>query len=78
MAVDQTAAWKTVADTAFNGINHCVAGGLSGGSGAAASVPRSKHSVAQGMDLSNHYRAMKDVGTGKGGVAVEGDGFMPL
>nr|POE48096.1 peptidase s41 family protein ustp [Quercus suber] len=28
MVVDQTAVWKTVADTAFNGISHCVAGEL--------------------------------------------------
>ena len=83
MAVDQSAAWKTVADTAFNGINHCVAGDYGGkysgsyGSEKRSADSRPKHAVSD-IDISEHYRAMAEVWTGRGGMVLNGDSLMPI
>ena len=77
MAVDQTAAWKTVADTAFNGINHCVAGNYGSGRKSKRAVrPRSKHAIRRDNNIAEHFRAMSEVWTGKGDVTTGGDAFM--
>ena len=77
MAVDQTAAWKTVADTAFNGINHCVAGDYGTGSKHKREVnTRSKHAIRRDTNIAEHYKAMSDVWTGKGDITLGGDAFM--
>ena len=83
MAVDQSAAWKTVADTAFNGVSHCVAGDYGGkyssssGKVIRGADPKPKHAVS-GVDISEHYRAMSEVWTGRGGMVLNGDGLMPV
>lgn len=80
MAVDMTAAWKTVADSAFHGINHCIAGGFSGGqegSREKRSVDmsrRKKHGVREDLDVEVHKKTIMDVWTGKDGFAFEGSG----
>ena len=71
MAVDMTAAWKTVADSAFNGINHCVAGGLGGHAGL-KSGQRKQHRVRRDLDTHVHKRAMAEVWTGKDGITLTG------
>lgn len=77
MAVDQTAAWKTVADTAFNGINHCVAGDYEASKRTKRdTITRSKHLIRSNIDIPEHYKAMSDVWTGKGDVTLGGDSFM--
>lgn len=80
MVVDQAAVWKSVADTAFNGKSHCVAGEYSAsgkreemGARAVQKVP-----VRANLDLSPHYQAIKDVWTGKGGLTQRGDSVMLL
>lgn len=83
MAVDQTAMWKSVADSAFNGFNRCVTG-TGNLNGAGDSTKRSlrafpRHAVRRGLDIKGHYAAFDNVWTGKGGGAtLGGDGFMPL
>lgn len=77
MAVDQSAAWKTVADTAFRGVNHCVAGSYDGS--ASSRVKRgvqAKQKIRRDMDIAEHHKAMAEVWTGKGGITQGGDGFM--
>ena len=79
MAVDQAAAWKTVADTAFRGINHCVAGSYPSGSKIKRSFgEKTRHAVRSEANIAEHFRAMTETWTGKGGVVGAGDGFMPL
>lgn len=80
MAVDQTVAWKTVADTAFNGIDHCVAGDYdSGSTKAKRALPRaSKHEIRRDLDIAEHYKAMAETWTGKGDITLGGDAFMPI
>ena len=80
MAVDQAAAWKTVADTAFNGINNCVAGDYEGSFGKVKRdlKPRSNHGRRRNLDIAEHYRAMAEVWTGKGDIAMNGDSVMIL
>ncbi|KAF2718351.1 hypothetical protein K431DRAFT_253534 [Polychaeton citri CBS 116435] len=79
MAVDQTAAWKTVADTAFNGKSHCVAGSYSGN---ATTYSRrsvsAKHAARRDVNLEEHKRSLDSVWTGKGGKIFEGNGLMLL
>ncbi|RMX99492.1 hypothetical protein D0868_09511 [Hortaea werneckii] len=78
MAVDQTATWKTVADTAFRGISHCVAGNFSSaGIGMTKRSTARKLGVRRDWDGREHYDVLRDgVWTGMGGVTVGGDGFM--
>lgn len=85
MAVDMTAAWKTVADSAFNGINHCVAGGFYderddyvGWPARRGLKKRQLHAVRRDLDVGIHKRAIQDVWTGKGGITLggNGDGYM--
>lgn len=71
MAVDQTAAWKTIADVAFNGKQGCVAGGYS-----KRGEPALKHPVRRGINLQDHHAAIGEVWTAKGGVTVGGDSIM--
>lgn len=78
MAVDQTAAWKTVADTAFNGINHCVAGSYPSSGGEARKRDAKKHVVRRDMDVAEHYRVMSEAWFGHSDITLGGDGFMPL
>jgi hypothetical protein len=79
MAVDQAAVWKAAADTAFKGVNHCVAGSYGGQyakrvkrSGAA---PR-KHAIRRDADIAGHFRAMAETWTGRGQITGDGDGYM--
>lgn len=78
MAVDQTAAWKTVADTAFRGINHCVAEDASASKIKRSNKGRMRHRARSDVDAAEHFRAMAETWTGKGGITPGGDGFMPL
>ena len=79
MAVDQSATWKTVADTAFHGVDNCVAGDYaSGGKVKRTTIEKSKHKVRSDMDVAEHFRAMAETWTGKGSITLSGDGFMPL
>ena len=78
MAVDETAVWKTVADTAFNGISHCIAGNYTAGTGVTKRGVRKQHGVRRDLDTSEHTAAIAGVWTGKGGVTLGGDALMPL
>lgn len=75
MSVDQTAAWKQVADTAFNGIDHCVAGSYSSKAKRSAAKPKMHH-VRRDMDAAEHYRVMAERWAGQGDITLGGDGFM--
>ena len=80
MAVDQTAMWKSVADSAFNGVNRCVAGGLGSGDESkkrgVSSAP--SHKTRRDLDTAEHRAAMGNVWTGRGGIIPGGDSYMPL
>lgn len=77
MAVDQTAAWKTVADTAVKGINHCVAGNYDTSTATKRSVGSTpRHLARRDLDLAEHYRAKSEVWTGKGDITLGGDAYM--
>ncbi|EME40090.1 hypothetical protein DOTSEDRAFT_91372 [Dothistroma septosporum NZE10] len=82
MAVDQVAVWKTVADSAFKGINHCIAGSLQGQ--AAGYVGRrdeksgTKHLVRRDLRKEEHEHAMRNMWTGKGDFMRGGDAHMPI
>lgn len=81
MAVDQTAMWKSVADSAFGGVDRCVAGAGSLGGGEATkkrSVSGLPHKVRRGLDTQGHYAAFDNVWTGKGDITLGGDGYMVL
>lgn len=82
MAVDQTAAWKTVADAAWGGVQRCVAGSLGGAApGYGGKVKRGlegKHRVRRGMDMGAHFKAMKETWTGRDSIVPGGDGYMVL
>lgn len=79
MVVDETAVWKTVADTAFNGISHCVAGNYTAGTGVTKrSKARKQHQLRRDIDFAAHVDAISEVWTGRGGITAGGDGFMPL
>lgn len=81
MAVDQTAMWKSVADSAFNGVDRCVAGaGSLGGSNNEKRSVRTfpRHAVRRGLDVSKEFATFDSVWTGKGGITIGGDSFMPL
>lgn len=78
MAVDQSAAWKTVADTAFNGINNCVAGDYGGTFSKAKRDAKSRrmHTRRSDNSIAEHYRAMDELWTGKNGIVLGGDSIM--
>ncbi|OQO04583.1 hypothetical protein B0A48_09505 [Cryoendolithus antarcticus] len=78
MVVDETAVWKTVADTAFNGISHCVAGSLSSNATAKRSAPMHKraHGVRRDLETEAHFAAIGTVWTGSDGTTLGGDSFM--
>ena len=82
MAVDQTAMWRSVADSAFNGVNRCVPGtgtlgGGNGGSEEKRNAPAA-HKVRRGLSTAEHVRAAAEVWTGRGQIVGDGDGYMPL
>lgn len=80
MAIDQTATWKTVADSAFNGVNHCVAGGFGDARGYIGQkrdlIGRKQHPVRRDLDTEVHRFALKNVWTGSDGVTLGGDSVM--
>ena len=77
MAVDQTAAWKTVADTAFNGIDHCVAGNYETSTATKrGQKTRSTHKARRDVNIAEHYKALSETWTGKGDITLGGDAFM--
>ncbi|KAK6435435.1 hypothetical protein LTR95_008382, partial [Oleoguttula sp. CCFEE 5521] len=78
MVVDETAVWKTVADTAFNGVSHSVAGGLGSNATAKRSAPMHKraHGVRRDLDTDAHFAAIGTVWTGSDGTTLGGDSFM--
>lgn len=78
MVVDETAVWKTVADTAFNGVSHCVAGNYTAGTGVPKRAERKQHGIRRELDAQAHFESISDVWTGKGGVTLGGDAFMHL
>ncbi|KAK4497275.1 hypothetical protein PRZ48_011725 [Zasmidium cellare] len=59
MTVDMTVVWKTVADTAFNGVDHCIAGGIeSKGGRKRAAGERKKHAIRSDLDTREHREAI--------------------
>ena len=76
--MDETAVWKTVADTAFNGVSHCVAGNYTAGTGVTKRAARQKHGIRRDMDAAEHYDSLSNVWTGMGGITRGGDSFMHL
>ncbi|GAB7347877.1 hypothetical protein MBLNU459_g5404t1 [Dothideomycetes sp. NU459] len=80
MVVDETAVWKTVADTVWNGADACVAG--SNAFYANATTKRSvqpkskKHAVRRDVDVSELWNGL-GVSTGSsGGITLGGDAIM--
>jgi hypothetical protein len=39
---------------------------------------KTKHAARSDADIAEHFRAMAETWTGKGGIVGAGDGFMPL
>ncbi|KAF2766736.1 hypothetical protein EJ03DRAFT_174479 [Teratosphaeria nubilosa] len=80
MAVDQSAVWRAVADTAWGGINHCVAGSLPGSNKTSYDARKSSRLFRQrrNIDTSAHLDSLNNVWTGKHGFKVRGDGMMIL
>lgn len=78
MVVDETAVWKTVADTAFNGVSHCVAGNYTAGTGVTRRAARKQHGIRRDLDAAEHYESLTGVWTGMGGVTLGGDAIMHL
>ncbi|KAK5112673.1 hypothetical protein LTR85_011184 [Meristemomyces frigidus] len=78
MVVDETAVWKSVADTAFNGVSHCVAGNYTAGTGVTKRMARKKHAIRRDLDAAEHYESLTGVWTGMGGVTLGGDAIMHL
>ena len=81
MVVDVTAVWKSVADTAFYGVSHCVAGNYTAGTGGTKRhhrrhAPTRKHTVRRDLNGSEHIDSIANVWTGKGGVTLSGDAIM--
>jgi hypothetical protein len=77
MVVDQEAVWKTVADTAFGGVSHCVAGNISSsGPGSYRKRGVKKHGIRRNIDLQEHMAAIGNVWTDKDGITHGGDGYM--
>lgn len=58
MTVDETAVWKTVADTAFNGVSHCVAGNYTSNAGVTKRAMKAKHGIRRDIDIAEHFNAM--------------------
>jgi hypothetical protein len=75
MVVDQEAVWKTVADTAFKGESHCVAGEISSAPGSYKRAVK-KHGIRRDIDLKQHAVAIGTVWTDKDGITHGGDGYM--
>lgn len=75
MAVDQTAAWKTVADVAFNGLDGCVAGGGYGKRGVSSARV---HRARSDLDVRQLADAIDSVWTNRGGITMDGDSIMFL
>ncbi|KAH9811694.1 Peptidase family S41 [Teratosphaeria destructans] len=80
MAVDQSAVWRAVADAAWGGINHCVAGSLPGSNRTSYDARQSSRWLRQRreVDISAHLESFDSVWTGKHGVKVRRDGMMIL
>ncbi|KAK5116770.1 hypothetical protein LTR62_007444 [Meristemomyces frigidus] len=91
MAVDQTAVWKTVADSVWNGVDHCVAGGFANSSSSSAGgygngkravvgQKRRRHSVSRELGGGEqHLEAIERLAlTRAGGPRGAGDGMMVL
>lgn len=76
MVVDQEAVWKTVADTAFNGVNHCVAGGIASNGSYDKRGLRAKHGIRRDINIGEHAAAIGNVWTDKDGITHGGDGYM--
>lgn len=76
MVVDQEAVWKTVADTAWGGESHCVAGSLSSSPSSYHKRGLKKHGIRRDIDLSEHAFAIGNVWTDKDGITHGGDGYM--
>ena len=76
MVVEQAAVWRAAADTAFRGINHCVAGDLNQSLSARREMAERKRELRRGVDVAEHYRSLSEVWTGKGGVTGGGDAYM--
>lgn len=77
--MDQTATWKTVADSAFNGVNHCVAGGIESPGGykrGLSGQERKKHAVRRDLEMGEHVETFSNVWTGKDGSVYGGDCVM--
>jgi hypothetical protein len=65
-----------VADTAFNGVSHCVAGNLTSSAKSYKRDLKRRHTVRRDLDISEHAAAIGSVWTGKGGITVGGDAIM--
>ncbi|KAF7196077.1 Peptidase S41 family protein ustP [Pseudocercospora fuligena] len=82
MAVDQTAAWKTVADAAWNDGEHCIAGSMKKSLTYGGKPPKrdlrknQQHKVRSDLDVEEHYKALREVWTGRFGATHGGNGIM--
>ncbi|EME77659.1 uncharacterized protein MYCFIDRAFT_44917, partial [Pseudocercospora fijiensis CIRAD86] len=82
MAVDQTAVWKTVADTAWRGADHCIAGSMKKAPAYGGNPPkrdlrkRQQHQVRSDLDINEHHLALREVWTDRFGDTHGGSGFM--
>lgn len=81
MVIDETAVWKTVADTVWNGKSACVAGSNHFYGNATTNAARSeglpaRHEVRRDFDYQSAWRSL-DMRT-SWSVENQGDGYMPL
>ncbi|KAK4960967.1 hypothetical protein LTR10_001456 [Elasticomyces elasticus] len=74
MVVDETAVWKTVADTAFNGISHCVAGNYTSSATSKRSL-RKKHAIRRDLDATEHLNAISRLAV-TSAATIDGDAVM--
>jgi hypothetical protein len=77
MVVDETAVWKTVADTAFLGVNHCIAGNYSSSSSSYKRGLRRRHGIRRELDGKAHLEAIDSM-MHTTGVTLGGDAIMQL
>jgi hypothetical protein len=76
MVVDYTAQWKAVADTAFNGKSHCIAGGgFKKGGHKKRKQAKRWQAEKRAVDVDG-FKAIGNVWTGMGGITLSGDGIM--
>lgn len=79
MVVDETAVWRTVADTVWNGADACVAGSNAFYTNATAKrgvKPMRKHKVRRDVDVAELWAGLEvSTGTG-GGITLGGDAIM--